>query len=94
MLEQKWNGKRGYFGLHHWVQRKLGKPNLCLFCGKTNGKFEWSNISGKYLQDVNDWQRLCVPCHRQYDNVGTKAWITRRKNINNGQTITSMRKYT
>jgi hypothetical protein len=80
MLEEKWNGKRGYFGLHKWIQRKKGKPSLCEFCQKSEGKFEWSNISGKYYEDVSDWQRLCIKCHRTYDKTGTKAWITRRAN--------------
>lgn len=81
MLEKKWDGKRGYYGLHAWVERKLGKPNLCAFCGKTEGTFHWSNISQEYKEDINDWQRLCVPCHRKYDDSGAKAWITRRKNM-------------
>lgn len=62
----KFSGKT-YRSLHLWVESKLGKPNLCKFCGKTEGKIEWSNISGKYKKDITDWQRLCTKCHRQFD---------------------------
>lgn len=81
MLDRKWHGKRGYGGLHAWITRKLGKANYCQICGLTTGKFEWSNISGLYKEDLLDWQKLCIKCHRNYDKVGTKAWITRRKNL-------------
>lgn len=81
MLDKKWSGNRQYHGLHKWVQRKLGKPSKCVFCGTEKGKFEWSNISGKYLEELGGWQRLCIKCHRNYDKAGTKAWITRRKRM-------------
>lgn len=88
VLEKKWAGNTNYARLHKWIQRKLGRPSLCVFCGRTDGKFEWSNISGKYFEDITDWQRLCIKCHRNYDHTGTKAWVTRRKNMqlskNNG----------
>lgn len=80
MLERKWAGNTNYARLHKWIQRKLGKPSLCVFCGTSDGKFEWSNISGKYREDISDWQRLCIKCHRKFDDIGNKAWITRRKN--------------
>lgn len=79
ILDEKFTGNRGYHGLHKWIQRKRGKPSLCELCKTTEGKFEWSNISGKYLEDITDWQRLCIKCHRKYDDIGNKAWITRRK---------------
>ena len=34
--------------------------------------YQWSNISGKYLRDVKDWQRLCVLCHSKYDRATIK----------------------
>lgn len=61
-----------YHMLHVWVARNLGKPKLCKFCGKTEGKFDWSNISGEYKIDLQDWQRLCHKCHMEYDNVAEK----------------------
>ena len=41
----RWKGdKVGYFGLHSWIYRKLGKPKYCQECGKTSGKFQWHSI--------------------------------------------------
>lgn len=65
-----WKGdKVGYFGVHNWIYRKLGQPSICSDCGTTdpNKKYEWANISGKYLRDVFDYKRLCVRCHRKFD---------------------------
>jgi hypothetical protein len=61
--------KVGYSGIHHWIKKKLGSPNYCEHCKTTdkNKKYHWSNISGKYRRDVDDWQRLCVKCHSKYD---------------------------
>lgn len=57
-----------YNSLHRWVERQLGKPMLCSKCGNTElSTYHWSNISGEYKQDLSDWQRLCVSCHKNYD---------------------------
>jgi hypothetical protein len=66
-----------YYTLHNWVKRKLGKPMKCEICGSTNAKkYEWANKSHKYKRELNDWVRLCVPCHKQFDgralNLTTK----------------------
>lgn len=56
--------------LHKWVQRKLGTPDKCEFCGKSGlgvHQIEWANKSGKYKRDLTDWMRLCVTCHRRFD---------------------------
>lgn len=72
MLEDKcwsWKGdKVGYYGLHKWVERKLGKPRICTRCKTEKAtKYEWANISHRYLRELSDWIRLCVQCHRDYD---------------------------
>lgn len=77
-----WNiGKRSdfkgetYAGLHDWVERNLGKPRECEFCGCTDKKvYQWSNKSGEYKAELSDWQRLCVKCHAKYDyeNFGAR----------------------
>lgn len=79
-----WKGDNvGYCQLHNWVKHELGKPMKCDFCGdETKSKYEWANKSGKYKRDVTDWLRLCKKCHNRYDNITTKAWITRKKNKN------------
>jgi hypothetical protein len=69
-----WKGDYvGYSALHIWIERRLGKPNKCSMCGTMDEikGYEWSNISKKYKRDINDWQRLCISCHRKYDkNIG------------------------
>ena len=53
-----------------WVARWLGKPDICEHCGRNGLKgrqIDWANKSHDYLRDLNDWIRLCKPCHRKYD---------------------------
>lgn len=65
-----WKGdKIGYFALHSWVTRKLGKPSKCEHCGDTSErKYHWANISKMYKRDLSDWVRLCIPCHMKFDD--------------------------
>lgn len=71
-----WKGDNvGYVALHDWVNKWLGKPNKCEFCkteGLTGRHINWANKSREYKRDLEDWLRLCVPCHREYD--GGQAW--------------------
>lgn len=67
-----WKGDNAsYAAKHMWVYKRLGKPNTCEHCGRSNlsGRMiHWANKSGKYIRDLNDWLRLCVSCHHKYDN--------------------------
>lgn len=78
-----WKGdKVSYSGIHKWINKMLGKPDKCEHCGKSGLKghqIHWANISGKYLRDATDWKRLCARCHVIYDNIGNRAWVTRRR---------------
>ena len=66
-----WKGdKVGYRGIHKWIERKLGKANKCSFDPTHQSvRFDWANISGSYLRDLEDWSQLCRKCHRQYDMI-------------------------
>ena len=60
----------GYRALHLWVERNLGKPENCIHCGitgLTGHLINWANKSGEYKRDLEDWLRLCVKCHREFD---------------------------
>jgi len=76
--KKHWNWKGdnvGYSGLHLWVKKVLGKPKKCEHCDKNGLKgagIHWANKSGEYKRDVNDWIRLCVPCHSAYDKNNSK----------------------
>jgi hypothetical protein len=79
-----WKGdKVGYFALHSWISRVLGKPSFCENCKITeppklgkNGTilknsrsyFHWANISGLYKRSLEDWKRLCYACHADFDH--------------------------
>ncbi|GFM29236.1 hypothetical protein [Novosphingobium sp. PY1] len=64
-----WKGDQAqYQALHLRVATLRGKPSNCEQCGtKTASRYEWANLTGNY-HDVNDYRRMCVPCHRTYDN--------------------------
>ncbi len=62
----------GYFGLHMWVRKQLGKPSACLFC-QTKENLQWANKSGDYKRDLTDWLPLCVKCHSKYDRGTLEA---------------------
>lgn len=63
-----WKGDQvGYSGVHTWISKEHGKASACAFCGKTDGNFQWANISHQYLRDRGDWEQLCVPCHKRFD---------------------------
>lgn len=66
----QWKGDDvGYFGLHNWVKRHLGKAKKCEHCGVINAKkYEWANKSRLYLRLLDDWISLCVSCHKKYDS--------------------------
>ena len=67
-----WKGMEAkYCTKHSFVSRKKGKPLLCSLCGKTGGnrrRYNWANIDHEYSRNLNDYIRLCVKCHKQYDN--------------------------
>ena len=76
-----WRGdKVGYFALHSWVTRQLGKASKCEHCKTVNLKYEWANKSHEYKRDLTDWISLCFSCHRKYDNWAYKVWESRRRN--------------
>ena len=60
----------GYQARHRWVEKFLGKPKKCEICESRDPgrKYDWANKSHQYKLNLNDWLRLCRPCHRKYDN--------------------------
>lgn len=69
-INYAWKGdKVSYVGLHQWVSRWKGKPKMCEMCGSTSSKkYQWANIDHKYRRVLEDFIRLCIPCHVKYDN--------------------------
>ena len=65
-----WKGENADFpAIHNWIVKKLGRPKKCELCGieENDRVYHWSNKDHKYSRAVEDWQRVCVPCHRKYD---------------------------
>ena len=64
---QYWKGdKISYKGAHQRVRRDRGNPKKCIKCNTIDGKIEWASISKQHC-DPNDYQAMCVPCHRKHD---------------------------
>lgn len=68
-----WKGEDvSYSGLHHWVRKWLGTPNICVNCNnndKPSRHYQWANVSGEYKRDLDDWVRLCAQCHYLIDDL-------------------------
>lgn len=64
-----WKGDNvGYWGIHDWIRKELGRPMHCALCQSvTAKKYEWANISHLYKRELSDWVRLCTKCHIAYD---------------------------
>ena len=72
LLEEKnKNMVMTYSSVHFWIKKIAGKANHCINCNlsKENATYDWSNISGKYKREKEDWQQLCRKCHILYDNT-------------------------
>lgn len=62
------DNKNKYTKVHRWVSKILGRDSFCESCGtEEDRRYEWANISGEYKEEVEDWLRMCVPCHRKFD---------------------------
>lgn len=69
-----WKGDDAkYAALHLRVAAARGKPSVCAACDTTaSPKFEWANLTGDYA-NVNDYVRLCGPCHKRMDAARRQA---------------------
>lgn len=75
-----WKGdKITYAGIHSYIKLKFGKPLKCEECKTEKAKrYDWANVSGKYLRAREDWRRLCRKCHFKMDEVALKGWVTKK----------------
>lgn len=82
LLDIKFANKTRYHAIHRWVYKNNGKATICEMCGTKDSKtYEWSNKSGEYNQDLEDWWQLCKKCHHKYDKVSEKVWKARRAKV-------------
>ncbi len=76
-----WKGDNvTYQAKHMRVRKYRGYPTKCEQCGKessNNRIIHWANKSHEYRRDLSDWIRLCIKCHKKYDDLSGKlkqAW--------------------
>ena len=65
-----WKGNNvGIIGVHAWVRRHKGKPEICEHCGITDKKklLDWANKNHTYKRKLEDYFALCRSCHMKYD---------------------------
>lgn len=78
----------GYVGIHVWLRKTFGYPDVCESCNKVGQKINgrWNLVYAKiegalYARNRSNFKKLCNKCHRNYDS--TKEW---NKNISKGKT--------
>jgi hypothetical protein len=68
----------GYSASHARIYSHRGKPDLCVACGTSRGRFHWAlnhdrcpmpleAPEGPYSPDPDDYIAMCVPCHKAMD---------------------------
>lgn len=64
-------------GIHAWLIRIYGQPNVCEKCGLVGGSnIDWAKIKGKkYERKRKNFWRLCHKCHLKYDEVKGKRFL-------------------
>lgn len=60
-----------YDNIHYRMRAKYGKPTVCDFCGVDDkAMYHWARKHDAPTDASRDnWYRLCVPCHHDYDDV-------------------------
>ena len=83
---QKYVDDPKYMAIHNWMRRHYPKTGICEACEEERLTY-WSNVSGDYRRQRDDFWELCVPCHKLFDyllaiekaNPGTVAKLKARR---------------
>lgn len=77
-----WKGADAtYAAFHYRVEKQRGKPHFCEACGTMDAnRYEWANLTGKY-DNIMDYARMCVSCHRKYDAKRRKKTKENTSNV-------------
>lgn len=70
--ENNYNYGRSYNSIHRWIRRVGGNVKKCQRCG-VEDKLHWANKDHKYRRIKKDWLRLCVGCHKKFDQTNPSA---------------------
>lgn len=82
-----WGGEHAsYSAFHKRLYKIKGLPKRCEVCGLQDGNraYHWANLTGRFF-DINDYKRMCCPCHTNYDN-SKRTYIKIRKTNTSGIT--------
>ena len=91
-----WKGnKAGYFAIHEWVNRRLGKITKCDKYSTTKPKrYELALKKGhKCERNLFNWFKLCRSCHFKYDEIEKKFNTTGRFKLKKEQVLEIYSKY-
>lgn len=68
-MARRWLGdKAGYYAIHKWIYKELGKAKSCEVCGIIHDRrYHWANLSGEYTREPSDWKQMCGSCHKKHD---------------------------
>lgn len=69
-------------GIHYRIRTQLPMPLMCEICGVCSPQ-ELSNKDHKYSLKLEDWQWLCIRCHRDYDD----NYIKNFKKVNDARKL-------
>ncbi|MFH1580871.1 MAG: hypothetical protein ABIC39_02180 [Pseudomonadota bacterium] len=77
ITRKKWTGKGnpewlgdkvGYDGAHIWIRKNKPKPLFCESCReKPPAELSYNNEKGNWKRNKEDYQWLCVSCHKLKD---------------------------
>lgn len=75
-INHMWKGdEASYKAFHVRLKHRKGRAADygCSVCGTKDPdkRYEWANMTGDYT-DINDYQPMCVTCHRRYDQKRRK----------------------
>lgn len=80
-----WKGDSiSYSTAHLWLRAHHIKTGICKKC-KEKKYTEWALKKGrKYTRHKKDYFELCRSCHRRYDDITNRGWVTRKAHYGNG----------
>jgi hypothetical protein len=67
--------KIGNTVLHSRVNKIYPIVKNCQICQTSNKALELANITGIYKPELYNWAKLCVSCHRKFDDPTMHKWI-------------------
>ena len=72
-----------YYSIHRWIKYHYGKADRCAISKSHLAiNFNWANISGNYIKNINDWIKLCPQDHAFMDKLGYSIEMLQKREQN------------